>query len=321
MTQIWLASLLTVAGSISLTAQTPSQTATPPPPQSARQALIEMFMGKGENDFAKHLPDAARQSLIHKGETPETSNVLRISMIGRQMVAQGEHVETFDVGPNILVSDQDNGHERIEVAVEHDSLLGEDEEIELSVHAYKDGQLEPLPVVPRLIFTFKQEKEIWRLTEITVAAHLPLTDPDYLKGLRKQQDQANESSAQTRVTMIAAAETGYAVKHPESGYTCTLSTLFARDPAAASEPGGGYFDPGQGNEEWNGYRFALAGCDGVPALKYRLTAVPVDPDASVRTFCSDESGTAKFVTTGKSTSCFSRGQAVNTPAPATYSEE
>jgi hypothetical protein len=308
-----------VAGSIVLPAQTP--TSTPPPPQSARQALIEMFMGKGESDFAKHLPEAARQTLIHKGETPETSVVLRISMIGRQMAAQGEHLETFDSGPTILLNQQKDGHEKIEVAVEHDSLLGEDDEIELSVHYYKDGQLQPLPVVPRLIFTLRQEKEIWRLTEVTVAAHVPLTDPDYLRGLRKEQNEANESAAQMRVTMIAAAETGYAARHPDSGYTCALSTLFARDPASAPQEGGVYFDPGQGNEEWNGYRFALAGCDGVPALKYHLTAAPVDPDASVKTFCSDESGTPKFVTTGKSTSCFSRGQAVNTPAPVTFSEE
>ena len=66
-----------------------AQTVTPPPPQSARQALLEMFLGKGENDFQKHLPEAAHQALIHKGETPETSSMLRISTIGRQMVAQG----------------------------------------------------------------------------------------------------------------------------------------------------------------------------------------------------------------------------------------
>jgi hypothetical protein len=319
MRQIWLVILVTVA-SISLAAQTPAPASAPPPLQSARQALIEMFMGKGENDFAKHLPEAAHQALIHKGETPETSVVLRISTIGRQMAAQCEPLETFDSGPTILLNEQKDGHQKIEVTVEHDSLMGEEDEIELSVHVYKDGQPQSLPVVPRLIFTLKQEKEIWRLTEVTVAAHAPLTDPDYLQGLRKEQDEANESSAQMRAGIITAAETGFAAKHPESGYTCTLSTLFARDPANAGD-GGGYFDPGQGNEESNGYRFALTGCDGVPALKYRLTAVPVDPDGSVKTFCADESGTLKFVTTGKSTTCFSRGQVVNTQPAPVYSED
>src|SRR5690242_7184308 len=103
MRRIWLIVVVALAGSTLLRAQTSATPATPS--QSARQALIEMFMGKGSDDFSKHLPEEARQVLIHKGETPETSVVLRISTIGRQMVAQGEHVESFDVGPNLLVSE------------------------------------------------------------------------------------------------------------------------------------------------------------------------------------------------------------------------
>jgi type IV pilus assembly protein PilA len=297
------------AACLSLQAQTSS-----PPPQTARQALIEMFLSKNPEDFAKHLPDAARQSLIHKGETPESSFVLRISQIGRQMGSSGEHIETFETGPNILVSEQNDGHERVEIAVEHDSLLGEEDEIELSVHFYKDGQTESLPVLPRLTFMLKQEKEIWRLTEVTAAAHVPLTDPDYLKGLRKQQEEANETAAQMRVNVIAGAEAGYAAKHPDQGFTCSLASLFAHDPAGASGEGEGLYDPGQGSEEWNGYHFTLSACDGSPASKYRILAEPVDPGTETKTFCSDQSGTLKSVTSGKGPSCFSRGQVVNTQA-------
>jgi hypothetical protein len=118
------------------------------------------------------------------------------------MAAQGRQLETFDTGPNILVSEQPDQHERIEVAVEHDSLMGEQDAIELSVHDYKDGQEQGLPVIPRLIFTFTQERDVWRLTELTVAGHIPLTDPDYLKVLRKQQDETNEQMAQMRMNMI-----------------------------------------------------------------------------------------------------------------------
>jgi hypothetical protein len=317
MRQIWLVLLLTVAGSISLVAQTAvqtvSQTSTPPPPQSARQALIEMFLGKGDKDFEKHLPEAARQALIHKGETPDTSVVLRISTIGREMVAQGEHIETFDEGPTLLVNTQNEGHERIEVAVEHDSLLGEEDEIELSIHYYKDGQLQTLPVVPRLIFTFKQENEIWRLNEITAAAHVPLTDPDYLKELRKEQNEANETAARNRVSNIAGAETNYAAAHPDRGYACTLATLFPQTPVEEGAPS---YPAEAANAESDGYRFALTGCVGTPASKFRVSAVPTDPDASQKTFCADESGTLKFVTGGKSSSCFGQGEPVFKPAPA-----
>jgi hypothetical protein len=300
-----------VAGNLSLSAQT--ATPTPPPPQSARQALIEMFVGKGEKDFEKHLPEAAHQALIHKGETPETSTILRISTIGRQLTAQGQHLETFDTGPIILSFDE-SAHEKVEVSVEHDSLLGEDDEIEVSVHYYKEGQEQSLPVVPRLTFTLRQEKEIWRLTEIVAAAHVPLTDSDYLKGLRKLQDEENESTARNRVNVIAMAETNYLSKHPDRGYACTLSTLFAPDASADPQQGGFNYPTEFSNEESSGYRFSISGCEGTPASKYRIAAVPDDSDSGLKTFCQDQSGTIKFTTDGKSSSCFSRGQPLNSGA-------
>jgi len=70
---------------ICLEAQTPLPAQAP---QTARQALIEMFLGKGADDFAKHLPESSLHSLIRKDESPETSIVQRISTIGRQMTAQ-----------------------------------------------------------------------------------------------------------------------------------------------------------------------------------------------------------------------------------------
>ncbi len=294
-----------IVGGVSLCAQT----VTPPPQQSARQALLEMLFGKGENDFQKHLPEEALHALIRKGETPETSTILKISMIGRQMTAQGEHVETFDTG-SIFLTAVMNEHEKVEVAVDRDNLMGEADEIELSVHYYKDAQPQSLPIVPDLIFTLKQEKEIWRLTEITAAAHIPLTDPDYLKGLRKQQDEEIEATVRNRIMMITTAESSYSGKHPDAGYACSLSTLFATDPGA-NPAQNGVFDPGQGSDEWYGYRFTLSGCEGTPSSKYRIMAVPTDSDAGLKTFCSDQSGSMKFVAGGKTSGCFTHGQPIN----------
>ena len=64
-----------------------------------------------------------------------------------------------------------------------------------------------------------------------------------------------------------------------------------------------------------------SGCDGTPASKYRVTAVPTDSDAGMKTFCADESGILKFVTGGKSSSCFSRGEPVNTGAGLTLQHD
>jgi len=317
MRQIRSVFLLVVAAGISLRAQTAAP--TPPPPQSARQALLEMFTGKGENDFTKHLPEAARQALIHKGDSPETSTLLRISTIGRHLAAEGERVETFDTGPTLLatVPNEAQGSEKFEVIMEHDSLLGEDDEIELSINYYKNAELQSLPVVPRLIFTFRQEKEIWKLIEVTAAAHVPLTDPDYLKGLRKQQNESNEAAAQNRVTILDMAEKGYATRHPDRGYTCELGTLSTAEPGATPGEGGFVYDPGQGNTEWTGYRFEIVGCDGSPVSKFRITAVPVDPDSNTKMFCADQSGTVKSLAGTNGSTCFARGEATNNgSAPA-----
>lgn len=292
--------LFAMIGSCSLFAQS-----TTPPEQSPRQALIEMFMGKGANDFTKHLPDAARAVLLHKGETPETSFLLKVSSAVRGIEQQGEKVETFDDGPNILVTENTNIHERVEVAVEHESTSGGDSEIELSVHVFKNDEPEALPVIPQLIFTLKQENDIWRVTELTLAAHVPLEDPDYLKGLRKQQDEANESAAQMRVSMIAQSETAYAANHADVGYVCQLGSLY---PSPEGEPNA---TAPFARDEFNGYRISLSGCEGKPAKNYRMTVSPVDPDSEMKTFCVDESGTLKSAEASDSSSCFSDGKVIN----------
>jgi hypothetical protein len=313
MQQAWLSLFFLFATTGVLPAQVSTTPANlvPQPPQTARQALIEMFFGKDANDFAKHLPDEARQTLIRNSENPQISAVLRFASLGRELAAQGEHLETFDVGPNILVAEQPERHQKVEVVVEHDSYLGDEEEIELSFRLYENGQLESLPVIPTLTFGIKQEKDIWRVSEVSATAHVPLSDPEYLKGLRKQQDESNESSAQMRISMIAGGEKHYASKHPDRGYSCKLATVFAPESGVAVGEGGFVYDPGGGSEEWNGYRFSLSGCDQPPASRYRVLAIPLDADSEMKTFCTDETGAVRSQVGSNSSACFSNGDVLS----------
>lgn len=284
----------------------------PAPPQTARQALIEMFVGKGPDDFAKHLPDSARRALIRKGEATENSFVLRISSVLREANGQGGHIETFDNGPVILTLEQEE-HKKFEVTVDRDSFTGDEDEIEVSVHGYQNGKELWMPILPSLVFHLKQEKEVWQLTDVAVTARVPLVDPDYLHGVRKELDHSIEAAVQMRISLMSAAETRVAARHPERGYSCSLSTLFSPDSAAQSDVS---YDPGQGNEEWNGYRFALSGCDGPPASKYRISAVPVEAESELSIFCVDESGAIKVLDSGKASSCFSEGKPVGGDQPS-----
>jgi hypothetical protein len=314
MRNVGLILLAALTANVAAHTQTQVQKQTPPqPPQTARQALIEMFMGKNPDSFAKHLPTVASQALMRKGESPETSVVQKISMIGHQIAGLG-HVETFDEGPMLLVSEQEEGKEKVktEVIVERDNLMGESDEIEVSIHMYRDGQPEFLPVVPRLIFTMTQENEVWRLTEATLAAHVPLTDPDYLKGVRKKEDESNESMASNRVSMIVAAEKGYLTKHPDQGYTCKLADLFQQQASAIPADGQAVeYNAGLLDGEFAGYHVALSGCEGSPASKFQVTAVPVASDAGMKTYCADESGSMRFMVDGRAAACLSRGQVLN----------
>jgi hypothetical protein len=300
--------LVAIATNSSLKAQTLTPTQ---PPQTARQALIEMFLGKTPEAFAKHLPELASRALIRKGEGSGNSMVQRISMIGQQFTAQG-HVETFDVGPTLLVSEQDEGKEKVrtEVTVERDNLSGENDEIELSIQVYRDGQPEFLPVIPKLIFSMTQEKEVWRLTEATLALHVPLTDPSYLKAVRKKEDAASENMASARVSMIASAEVSYLSRHPDRGYSCSLTDLFGKEDTAGTQPIPDYAPTFAGDES-SGYHFSLSGCDGNPASKFQVTAVPIESDSGMKAFCADESGTVRFDAKGKGNACLSRGQILN----------
>jgi hypothetical protein len=296
--------------SISLPAQTQAQA-----PQTARQALIEMFLSHEAETFAKHLPDTALKLLPPDGGEPYSSIMLLISSFDNGRFLRSQRLETFDDGPTILMSEQSEV-DKMEVAVEHDILAGENEEIELSAHFYHDGREQSLFVIPRWIFTLKQEKKIWRLIEVTAAARVPLTDPDYLRGLRQQQQEANESAALTRVGIITAAEAGYADQHPDRGYTCALPTLFAPQPKENSsdddaEQPQAYYDPGQGRVAWSGYRFALTGCQESPGSEFQITAEPLDADTGTKTFCADQSATVKSVTGGTISACFSRGEVVS----------
>ncbi len=285
------------------------QAQTQPPPQSARQALIEMFLSNNPDAFEKHMPEIAKKTLLRKDDTPETSVVRKVAMLGHELASQNGHFETFDTGPTLLVSEQEGNPQKVEVTVEHDSLLGETDEIEVSIHVYKNGQPEPLPVLPRITFALLQEKEIWKLTEITLAAHVPLTDADYLNGVRKKQDEDTENTATSRMREIVSAESSYSSENPAKGYSCTLSELFLSEynPDAEGKLPDRYNPPLAGGEA-GGYRFALSGCSGSPAVKFQAAAVPIDPDSGLKAFCTDQSGALRFAADGKSASCLRGGK-------------
>ena len=303
MRSIYLTLLLAVVGFHATSAQTQA------PPQTARQALLEILLDKTPGTLEKHLPHAARKTLFRGGESEQMPVLRELTSFRRGITTSGGQLETFDSGPVLVTFEEKASQQRIEIIVERDDLAGDGDEIELSFHPYLGGKPEPLPVVPRLIVTMKQEEDVWKLDEITVAVHIPLSDPEYLKGLQKAQTSSSESASTGSLRTLNTAQISYSSAFPERGFTCTLATLGGSGQVEPSPEHAMLIDDALASGRMHGYVFSITGCDVPPASSYHTTAVPADSDSDseLRAFCSDESGVIRYSSDGKAATCLSEG--------------
>lgn len=279
---------------------------TPPPPQTARQALIEMFFGTAPNHLEKHLPDTTRTALKRMSGANGMSMLDEFSAFANMAKAGGAKFETFDTGPTLLQSEEVEQREKVELTVEGDNLSGDEDQLEISVHVTKDANEQTLPFIPRFTFVMKTEADVWRLNEISVNVRILLADPDFLKTIQQQSNKENEQGAQWGVQNIIGAENAYHSAH--GVYGCTLSELGAKGKQSngqAATPTGLLGDLATGKHA--GYIYAISGCDGT---QYKVVAEPELPDSGQRAFCSDESGAMRAAANGKATTCLRSGEAI-----------
>jgi hypothetical protein len=308
-------------------------------PQTARQALMEMFFSKQPGTFLKHLPAATRATLEKSGAL---ASLQGYSMLAGQLQTQGKSFQTFEVGSVMLATEDPKTGQKFEVAVDNDSLRGDQDDIELSFHTYKDNQAQRTPFLPRIVFSMKTEAGLWTLNDIAITINLPLADPDFLKGISDRMKASavvaspqihaqgvpaqsmvqvpgqvptstfgNDANALAAVRKIVAAETTYAATYPAVGYTCILSDLDGFGAAEANEHQAMLISSGLASGRHQGYSFSLSGCSGTPATAFHLTATPIGDSYGRRAFCSDQSGTIRSSSDGGAASCLGSG----TPVP------
>lgn len=275
------------------------------PPQTARQALIEMFFGTSANHLEKHLPEVTRRSFQRLGSANGHNFLTEFSMFASQAKASGTAFQTFDTGPTLVSAEdpRDGSGEKVEITMERDDLVGDEDQIELALPMTRGGKEDTtLPFVPRFTFSMKVESEVWRLNEISVTVRLPLADPDFLKSIEDRQRTQNEQATIWSLRTVVAAEKSY--QSAQGSFACALSKL-----GSSSKPGinAGYFDPELAAGKKNGYIYAISGCD---SSHYKIVAEPALPDSRQRAFCSDESGAVRASADGKATTCLTRGEAV-----------
>jgi len=299
--------------------------AQPQPPQNARQALLEMFFSKTPGTFEKHLPEATRAAL-RKADGQGLLLLQQLSLMTSQLNSQGQQLQTFEAGPTLLAVEDSRTNSKFDVTVERDDLRGEADEIELSFHAYKDGQPQAYFVSPHLTFLMKQQTGIWRMHEITVAIHMALDNPEFLKEMMKNmanlgagnmsnlgatRSSANEAAAISALRTLATAEITYSVAYPNHGYTCSLWDLDGFGSSETSEHHAMLIDSGLATGKKAGYVFTVSGCTGSPASTFKVTAVPAESAVGARAFCSDQTAVIRYAVDGKAATCLASGKPLN----------
>jgi hypothetical protein len=295
-------------------------------PQTARQALLEMFFGKTPGTFVKHLPLATRAALEKSGAM---ASLEQYSMMARQFQTQGQSLQTFDTGAVLLTGADPKTGDKIEITVENDSVRGDQDDIALTFQTYKNGQAQRTPFMPQMTFAMKQEAQVWKLNEISVTIHLPLADPDFLKAITEkvkpspvsatatsfmpQQPEASVAPSGSDATVTAAmrtildAEVTYAVTYPTVGFTCTLSDLDGFGGGERNEHQAMLINSGLASGRKYGFVFTLSGCGVTPATGFHLSATPNANVFGRKAFCADQSNVIRASNDGNAASCFARG--------------
>jgi hypothetical protein len=294
-------------------------------PQTARQALIEMFFSKTPGTFLKHLPMATRTALEKAGEL---ATLQQYSVLASQLQTQGQNVRTFETGSVLLTSEDPKTDQKFEILVENDALRGDQDDMELSFQVAKNGQEVRTPFMPQMTVSMKREAQVWTLNEISVTIHVPLADPDFLKAFTEKmkpqtgndtfpprndttvQAAGSDTSVVAAMRTILTAEVVYATSYPTVGYTCSLSSLDGFGGGEPNEHQAMLINSGLASGKRYGFVFVLSGCTGTPASSFHLTAAPNGNNLGRKVFCSDQSAVIRSSSDGNPGTCLTSGTPV-----------
>jgi hypothetical protein len=289
--------------------------------QTARQALIEMIT-KGGDAIQKHLTTEVQDLLKSRGKA---------NPLGAYMAAfkADSGAETFDSGDVLLAYSDPDKKVKYELHVDSDDLAGNEETLLLSIHTFSEGkeQVEMWGLLgSHFTVSMQLQQNVWRLNKISIGAEFPLGDPNFIQKALLRTGSALTTSAafytpQTElrvestsaqhesppmapaqvVTLLGYAESFFARLHPETGFTCSLSDLAeaSKMMSVDQQVAGGVY---------NGYRFALSGCEGKPAGSFQISAEPLVPKQGMKAFCIDATQNLRTEETGRAAACLVSGK-------------
>lgn len=309
-----------------------------PAPQTPRQALIEMMNG-GEQAIRRHLTieiqqmiqDMEQKKSNGKGKDADTGVGFDMpgipGMIGGSLgfPVFGKDLEKFDSG-NVFLRYKDwNGQQVVEIRVDTDDLRGDEDELQLSIHLLADGQEMEVPYMPNIILGMKKQQDIWRINSVGGSVKAEIGNPDFFLALAKLASQKRASAhkaaaapaprqepmvqdVSTTVSILAFAESTYAQRHPDIGFTCNLADLLNHEEGSSFP---GVLDPQIATGAANGYRYSISGCETKPAEIFHLTAEPVAQGGGAKAYCTNATHILRVADDGRGSTCLSSGRVLN----------
>jgi len=293
--------------------------------QSPRQALLEMLSGR-EEDFKKHLTLEVQEKLGDALKSAPPGNN-PVQVMNDAKTAGGDNLQSFDTGPILFSFNNPQRNERLEVRIDGDEIHGDEDDMQLSLHALRSGADQEVPVGIRLALAWRQQQGIWRVNAVTVSATVPVGDPRILDkswwippaigpvgGSGSAAPAATPTPAVAKMTparsvrLIGIAEGVYSKKHPDVGYTCLLSELVNIGKGLDNGESYTFIDPEFADGVYNGYKFVLRGCIGRPAKTFQITAEPVS--GAGKAYCTDTSLELRASDDGRGLSCIASGKPV-----------
>jgi hypothetical protein len=304
-------------------------------PQTARQALIEMFFSKTPGTLIKHLPATTLATLEKSGTL---AKLQMYSVMAAQLQSKGSTFETFETGSVLLSGANPQTGDKYEVIVDSDSLQSDEDDIALSFHGAKDKDKDTPHGLSYVSVTFamKSEASVWKLNDILFTIRLPLADPDFLKKITEAATKSanatvtpmqppiqtssatfssgtltSEASVVAALRTILRAEITYTAAYQTVGYTCTLSDLDGFGSGEPNQHQAMILPSNLASGKRYGYAFMLSACTGNPASGFHLTAAPTGNASGRRAYCADQTGAIHYSTDGNPATCLASG----TPLP------
>jgi hypothetical protein len=293
---------------------------TQPAPQTPRQALLEVLQSKDGSAIEKHLPEVTKKKIRELRAVSGSGSALMIHDIGFAGISRSsaEKMEVFEAGPVLARFENSRTNEKMEIIIENDDFRGNENDFELGLHIYKNGEEFMHWYSPRILLSMKQEGGIWRITELGASAKVPLGDPQFLDATTKEwmkgQRSLDSAAAISSMRTVISAQMAYAANYPGVGYTCTLANLGSegiRPGSRKQQPNELHamlIDDALASGQKASYRFTLSGCGGPPATRFVVTAVPDTTLGGQRAYCSDESSVLRYSSDGKAETCLTSGR-------------